>query len=595
MVFDSDAPHNDRGHWRTPHWTADSPAWQDIDQRRDENDLARRIRAMVLRLDLTELRRAYWGVGKPAFPPELMLMVVLYEMHSGQLHPGHWANDCKLFDPVKWLAMGLQPSPSYFYSFRKRLGPQLRAWNQQVLDGALAAGQTKGDAVSIDGTFVAALGSRHRLIKAKTLAQRLEALRQALAADCRAARARDQAAVAGVSSDAVVTTTTPVGATATTAVRSAPQAEAVSAAETPKAAARPPYWMAKTPAGRRRQWHRYQQAQNRLNQLLTHHARRETHKSKKKRRSADQVRISPREPEAALGRDKLKTFRPLYDVHLASDLDTPLILDYQVHATTTDAGLFIPTVKALKETLGDEPERALVDGIYATAANLAYGAKHGVTIYAPVDKKPESAAVDGKAAPAQKACQIPKEQFRWNAAEKTYYCPEGHRLVQTGSRVEKKEQDQEILVYHYRCPPQHCQACPKATQCTPAPQKGRTITRSQHEDKVDELRQRMHTPEGEALYKKRGQTIEPRIGDLKAHRGLRCFAGFGIALALIQVGLLVLVHNALWLTKPRHPPEEPALDAPFQPPAAIPPPVIPHAAPGTRSPASHVLLPRPPN
>jgi DDE family transposase len=105
----------------------------------------------------------------------------------------------------------------------------------------------------------------------------------------------------------------------------------------------------------------------------------------------------------------------------------------------------------------------------------------------------------------------------------------------------------------------------------------------------------MHTPEGEALYKKRGQTIEPRIGDLKAHRGLRCFAGFGIALALIQVGLLVLVHNALCLTKPRHPPEEPSLDAPFQPPAAIPPAAIPHAAPWTRSPASHVLLPRPPN
>ena len=118
--------------------------------------------------------------------------------------------------------------------------------------------------------------------------------------------------------------------------------EAVSAAETPKAAARPPYWMAKTPAGRRRQWHRYQQAQDRLNQLLTHHAQRETHKSKKKRRSADQVRISPSEPEAALGRDKLKTFRPLDDVHLASDLDTTLILDYQVHATTTDAACSSP-------------------------------------------------------------------------------------------------------------------------------------------------------------------------------------------------------------------------------------------------------------
>jgi transposase len=596
MVFGSDAHHNDQGHWLTPPWTADSPAWQDIDQRLDENDLARRIRAVVLRLDLTELRRAYFGVGKPAFPPELMLMVVLYEMHSGQLHPGRWAKDCKLFDPVKWLAMGLQPSPSYFYCFRKRLGAHLRSWNQQVLDCALAEGWTKGDEASIDGTFVAAQGSRHRLVKAKTLAQRLEALREALAADCRAARARAQAADARGSSDLVVTTTTPVGATATTDVSVEPQAEAVSAAGTSEAAARPPYWMAKTPAGRRRQLHRLGQAQDRLNELLAHHARRETHKSKQKRRSADQVRISPSEPEAALGRDKLKTFRPLYNVHLASDLDTPLILDYQVHATTTDAGLFIPTVQALKQALGHEPERALVDGIYATAANLAYGADHGVTIYAPVDKKPAPATGDGKAAPAKKACQIPKEQFRWSAAEETYYCPQGHRLVQTGSRAEKKERDQEILVYQYRCPPQYCQACPKAPRCTPAPHKGRTITRSQHEDKVDALRQRMLTPEGEALYKKRSQTIEPRIGDLKAHRGLRCLAGFGMALALIQVGLLVLVHNALCLTKPRKPLGEPAqsqapsLEAPSSPPVAIPP-----GAPWSRSPASLVPLPRPPN
>jgi transposase len=596
MVSDSDAHRNHQGHWLTPPWTADSPPWQDIDRRLDENDLARRIRAVVLRLDLTELRRAYFGVGKPAFPPELMLMVVLYEMHSGQLHPGRWAKDCRLFDPVKWLAMGFEPSPSYFYSFRKRLGAPLRSWNQQVLDGAIAEGWTKGNEASIDGTFVAALGSRHRLVKAQTLAKRLEVLRAALAADCRAARARARAQDACGSSDGVVRTTTPVGATATTDRSVEPQAEAVAVAETRAAAARPPYWMAKTPAGRRRQLHRYRQAQDRLNQLLEHHSQRETHKSKKKRRSADQVRISLSEPEAALGRDKLKTFRPLYDVHLASDLDTSLILDYQVHATSTDAGLFIPTVAALKQTLGHEPERALVDGLYATAANLAYGAEHGITIYAAVDKKPATTAVAGKAAPTPKAAQIPKEQFRWSAAEETYYCPEGHRLVPTGSRVEKKEQDQEILVYQYRCPPQHCQACPKAAQCTSAPHKGRTITRSQHEDKVEELRQRMQTPEGAALYKKRGQTIEPRIGDLKAHRGLRCFTGFGIALALIQVGLLVLVHNALCLTKPRKPLGAPAqgqalsLEAPSQPPATMPPPT-----PRTRSPVSAGSLPRPPN
>jgi len=620
MVVGSNAPPKDHGHWLTPPWTTESPAWQDIDRRLDQNDLARRIRAAVLQLDLTALRRAYFGVGKLAFPPDLMLMVVLYEMHSGRLHPKQWAEDCRLFDPVKWLAMGFRPSPSYFYSFRKRLGTHLRSWNQQILDRAVAEGWTQGDEASIDGTFVAALGSRHRLLKAETLARRVEALRTATAADGRAAGAPATTVCGNPAGGG--TATASGGVTATGEPGAAPRVES--------AAPRRPYWMATTPAGRRRQLYRYRQAQDRLDGLLEHHARRESHKSKSRRRSADQVRIAPSEPEAALGRDKLKTFRPLYNIHLASDLDTPLILDYQVHATTSDAGLFIPTVQAMKRSLGHEPRRALVDGIYATAANLAYAAEHGITIYAPVGKEPvgkepvgkepvgkepvgkepvgkepvgkepvgkEPVAAEGQTAPGQRAGRIPKERFRWSATEQTYYCPEGHRLVADGSRVEKKEKDQEILVYQYRCPPQHCRACPQASRCTSAPHKGRTVSRSQHEEKVDALRERMRTPEGAALYKKRSQTVEPRIGDLKAHRGLRCFAGFGLALALIQVGLLVLVHNALCLATPRKPRDErarglmqPLEVAPEPPPVARPAPI-----PGSQTPMTEGSRPRPPN
>jgi len=595
MVSGADANLNGQANWLSPPWTTESPAWQSIEQRLDADDLARRVRAIVSDLDLTELRLSYLGVGKPAIPPDLMLRVVLYQMHTGQSHPCRWAKDCKSSDPVKWLAMGLEPSASYFYAFRKRLEAHLEPWNQQVLGSALAEGWTKGDEMSIDGTFIAALGSRHRLVKSKTLEQRLEVLRQALMADCRAARAQAQPAVAGSGSDPQVATMNPVAATAMD-VTANPQTEAPPTAGTSASAARPPYWMATTPAGRRRQLHRYQQAQKRLDEMLAHHARRETHKIKRRRRSAEQVRVCLSEPEATLGRDKFKTFRPLYNLQLASDLDTSLILGHGVHATTSDAGQFIPMVQVLGLTLGPGRKRVLVDGIYATAANLAYGEEHGVTIYAPIGAEPASAPADRRATLATKACQIAKEQFRWDAAEQTYYCPQGHRLIRMGCKAEKREQDQEVLVYRYRCPPQHCQACPLATQCTPAPHKGRTISRSEHEEKVEALRQRMQTPEGKALYKKRGQTVEPRIGDLKAHRGLRCFAGFGIALAAIQVGLLVLIHNALCLMKLRNRAPEPtqrpapSLEAPSQRSVAVPSAVV-----GIHALDYHVAFPRPPN
>jgi transposase len=614
MLCHSDANRNAQGHWRTPPWTIDSPAWRDIDQRLGPDHLARQIRTFVLGLDLHEVERSYLGVGKPALPPALMLMVVLYEMHTGKLSPVEWASDCQFLDPVKWLAMGLQPSPSYLYTFRQRLGPTIANLHQQVIDQALAEERTTGQQASIDGTFVAARGSRHRLLKAKTLTQRLATLRQALKQDGRTARRPAPAVLPPA--PAVPATTACVVAAAPADLPPSPAVTAVGKLLPNTSAAPAPYWMAKTPAGRRRQLHRYRQAHERLDALLAHHAKHETRKAKRKRRSAEQVRICPSEAEAALGRDKFKTFRPLYNVHLVADLDTPLILDYGVHATSTDAGLLIPTLQHAKQTLGHELDDVLVDGMYATGTNLAYCAEHGVTLYAPADSRPGTgtkscpaaaandksgavktcpAAVDDKSGAAKKSPQIPKDQFRWDAAAATYDCPEGHRLIQIGCTVEKREQEQEVKIYQYRCPAEHCTVCPRAAQCTSAPHKGRTIKRSEHEEKVEALRHRMQTPAGAALYKKRGQSVEPRIGDLKEHRGLTRFGGFGLALALMQVGLLVLVHNGLLLLRPRvqpapkTEPRPPSLETLAQPPTTQPSTTqTTHESPNLRP------LPRPP-
>ena len=528
--------------WRSPPWTEESAPWRAIDQALPADHLARRIRTFVRGLDLGELRGSYLGVGKPPLPPDLMVMVVLYEMQRGQLCPCHWARDCQFLDPVKWLAMGLRPSPTYFYAFRQRLVPYVERWNQQLLRGALAAQATPANEAAIDGTFVAALGSRHRLLGAKTLGQRRQALRQALREDARLARAQAAATVAGSS--------VPRPAAGNPVVAQPPGSAAGAAPQRGAASPPRPYWMAKTPRGRGRQLYRYRQAQERLNALLVQHAQRENRKAKKKRRPAEAVRVCASEPEAALGRDKLKTFRPLYNVQLVSDLQTPLILGYGVEASNTDAGLLIPTLQGIKQSVGRMPEKVLVDGIYATAVNLAYCEENGVTVYAPAEDRSSN---QRKAEASTKAKQLGKEQFRWEAAEQTYYCPEGHRLMPLGCKVEKREQDQEVRVYQYRCPPQHCQGCGRAAECTQAPHKGRTVKRSEHEEKVEALRQRMHTPEGQALYKKRSQTVEPRFGDLKTHRGLRCFRAFGLLMAMVQVGLLVLVHNGLCLFKDKAP------------------------------------------
>jgi len=61
----------------------------------------------------------------------------------------------------------------------------------------------------------------------------------------------------------------------------------------------------------------------------------------------------------------------------------------------------------------------------------------------------------------------------------------------------------------------------------------------------------MQTPEAKQLYQRRGQTVELRFADSKEHRNLRRLSGRGLQRARIEVGLLVLSHNALEVLKAR--------------------------------------------
>jgi hypothetical protein len=297
--------------------------------------------------------------------------------------------------------------------------------------------------------------------------------------------------------------------------------------------------MATTAAGRARQRAAYERAERRLAELEAGHGRKQRRRAKIKRRSAERVVVCPSEPAAALGKDKEKVFRPLYNVQLACDLDSPLVLGYGVYAAAGDAGLLGPALERVRRLAGRLPAVVAADGSYASALDLAWCARQQVTLYAPCAA--EAAAGDA-------GRQLPKAAFRWLAAEQAYLCPEGQRLPLTRRTKEGRQDGQELVVLQFRCPPEHCCACPRQPACTSAPQRGRTIKRHEHEELVEQLRERMATAAGRALYRLRKQVVERGFADLKAHRGLRRFRSYGPERAQAQVGLVVLAHNGLaWL------------------------------------------------
>src|SRR5712691_163257 len=511
-------------------WHDDHPERLALDRRLPADHLARQIDAMVARLDLGPLFACYGGTGSDPYPPDLLLRAVLFETRRGHHRPADWHHDAHECEPVRWLLRGCAPSRSCWYAFRDRVGPLLPALNQQPLAQAIRAGLTPATRGADDGTLVAAHASRHRLVNEATLCQRAQQLAAAVAADegVKAPPAPDHRPGIGGGPLAAAEERTE----APPAPRVQQLAAAVVAEERAAAPPAPPAWLARRPAGRQRQQQRLQQAQSRMDALQA----RNRGKRASKRKTPEKIVVSLSDPEAALGRDKEDVYRPLYNVQIVDDLDSPFVLAYEVFAQPNDAGLLGPVLARARELLGHALQVLLADTAYAGGSDLAAAQAAGVTVYAPLPK-------EGKT----KEAQLPKSAFAWVAAEQTYACPQGHRLVYEGSSAQKRSGTEAVVLHRYRCPPVHCSGCPLRAACTPRPEAGRTISRAEHEGLIEALRERMQTPEAKALYRLRRQTVELVNADWKAHRQLRRFSGRGLARARCQVGLMVLAHNLVTL------------------------------------------------
>lgn len=499
-----------KSRFRQVPWDRSSPEWIAIDAKLDADDLARLVDAAIAELDLSSLNTSYAGTGSEAYPPELMLRIVVYHLAIGESRPRCWAKACRENDPVKWLVFGITPSRGRLHAFQHRLAPHLEGWLQENIALAVALGITTATRGALDGSTIAANASRHRMLRRKTLDRRLKLLTAAVAAD-------------------------QSGATLTES------AEAVGAA-----AAKPPWWLAKTPRGRRQQLQRYQRASIELDRRIAENARRKS----ERRRDPEKMVIGPGDPEAAVGRDKLNVYRPLYNAQVIYDLDSEMILGAEVFSQQNDTGTLRPMLTTFTTLTGHAPSDLLADSTYATVVDMRICAEFETTLYAPYQSNDFSdrnadrtARHAGEAKPAVK--MFAKDRFRWDDASASYTCPAGHAMPRESSRTEPRAGDETVLRHVYRCPARHCTSCPLAAACTPNPSAGRTVSRVEGEERIEELRERMQTPEAKALYKLRCRTVERAYADVKTHRGLHAFPGRGKARASAHFRLRCLVHNML--------------------------------------------------
>lgn len=477
-----------------PPLSKEDAEWVALDEQVPANHVARSLVRGVERLDLAPLRSSFTASGSPPHRPDLMLAIVLIELAQGYRSPAEWWRHTRENLVLRWAGQGIQPARSIWYEFRQRLAPFLDEWNRQVLHLARQAGQTTAERAAVDGTTVEANASRHRLINHERLEKR-----------------RDELAT----------------------VRCADDARQI--------VLHVPAWMAKTPLTRQAQQARYASAAEHLTRLLAANQQRSPHE----RRPIEKVVVSVSDPEAALGLDKLKVFRPLYNAQLLCDLDSQLILGYEAFAQANDAATLGPMLQRTAWLTGVKLREVLGDSGYVTGGELAACRAAAVTLFGPWKENEFTAQHRTK-----RAKLLPKDKFQWLPQERTYRCPQGHLLRYIGHEQRRRSGERMETLFRYRCAPQFCRACPLVTRCTTSPANGRMLRRSQHEELIDQHRALMATDAAQELYKLRRQTVELGFADLKEHRGLRRFSRRGLTPVRSELGLAVLAHNLRYLLPP---------------------------------------------
>jgi transposase len=129
---------------------------------------------------------------------------------------------------------------------------------------------------------------------------------------------------------------------------------------------------------------RVQQALELLPQAQAAKERQERTLARPKKAKVTQPRVSTTDPQARVMKMPDGGFRPAFNVELATDKDSGVIVGVGVTAEGTDAGQGSPMEEQVVERMGQHPKEYLMDGGFATREDITTLEQRGVRVYAPV-------------------------------------------------------------------------------------------------------------------------------------------------------------------------------------------------------------------
>ena len=110
-------------------------------------------------------------------------------------------------------------------------------------------------------------------------------------------------------------------------------------------------------------------------------------REKRKKGDGAKARASTTDPDARNMKMGDSGFRPAYNVQLATDAGSGIILNMDVVNEGSDAGQMKPMMDEIKENVGEAPKTLLTDGGFSTIDDIEETTQGGTTVYTPVKEE----------------------------------------------------------------------------------------------------------------------------------------------------------------------------------------------------------------
>ncbi len=269
------------------------------------------------------------GPGRPATDRRILLTLWLYGTSKGIGSARELARLCTEHDVYRWICGGVRVNYHTLSDFRSERGDAFEDLLAQLLASLRHAGLLKGKRIAQDGVKVRADAGAASFHREASLEKCLEEARAEVA--------------------------------------KAKKARANSKRDTRKAAA------ALRAAEAKEKQH--EAALDALKAIRT---------TKRTKTAKAEARASSTDPDARRMRMADGGFRPAYNVQLATDVDSRLIVGVAATNSGVDLNQIDPMLDKIEAKLGGVPKELLVDGGYVSLDDMDKAAKRKVKVFAPV-------------------------------------------------------------------------------------------------------------------------------------------------------------------------------------------------------------------